>query len=164
MNIWGSKKFVRGGSHTICQSLKKILSRCFETGDESCIYAHEPERKQTAVDCMGVPRWAKSNKNCWRTKHFQAIYRLFFGETGHVAIVLLKQRRTVNSEWYTTICLPVVFQEIRETNRRTRITLQHDNASSHTSAQPTAFLHTQNINVFRYLKKRLMRSECMFWR
>ena len=74
----------------------------------------------------------------------------FFGKTRHVGIVPLKQRRTVNSEWYTTSCLPVVFQEIKETNRRRRITLHHDNANSHTSAQTTAFLSTQNIDLMTH--------------
>ena len=74
----------------------------------------------------------------------------FFGKPGHVAIVPLEQRRTVNSVWYTTICLPVVFQEIRKTNRRRRITLHYDNATSHTSAQTTEFLSTQNIDLMCY--------------
>ena len=74
----------------------------------------------------------------------------FFGKTGYVAVVPLEQRRTVNSEWYTIICLPVVVQEIRKTNRRRKITLQHDNASSHTSAQTTAFLSTQNIDLMSH--------------
>ena len=55
----------------------------------------------------------------------------FFRKTGHVAIVPLEQRRTNKSEWYPTICWPV--QEIRKTNHRRRITLHHDNVSSHTS-------------------------------
>ena len=113
---------------------------------------------------------------------------VFSKKNGLIVIVPLGQRRTVNSEWYTTICLAVVFQEIRKTNRRSWINFHHDNASSHTSAQTTAFLITQNINrsivltwhwmtsfcsrtkkvkwevnVFRHLKKRLMRSECIFW-
>ena len=71
----------------------------------------------------------------------------FFSTTGHVP---LEQCRTVNSECYTTICLPVVFQEIRKTNRRRRITLHHDNASSHTSAQTNAFLSTQNIDLMNH--------------
>ena len=75
----------------------------------------------------------------------------FFGKTGHVAIVSLEQCRTVNSELYTKICLPVVFQEIRKTHRRRRITLHHDNASSHTSAQTTAFLSTQNNDLMSHL-------------
>ena len=84
-------------------------------------------------------------------KHFQANDRLFFRKkTGHVAIVPLEQRRTVTSEWYTNICLPVVFQELRKTNRRRRITLQHDNASSHTLAQTTAFLSTQKIDLMSH--------------
>ena len=63
-----------------------------------------------------------------------------FGKTLHVAIVPLEQRRTVNSDWYTTVCLPVVFQEIRKTNCRRRITL-------HTSLQTTAFLSTHIIDL-----------------
>ena len=31
----------------------------------------------------------------------------FFGKNGHVAIVPLEQHRTVNCEWYKTMCLPV---------------------------------------------------------
>ena len=74
----------------------------------------------------------------------------FCGKIEDVANVPLAQRRTVNSEWYTTICLPVVFREIRKTIGRTRITLHHDYASSHTSAQTTAFLSTQNIDLMSY--------------
>ena len=103
------------------------------------------------VECMDVSRWAKSNKSCSRTKHFQANDRLyFFVKTGHVAIVPLEQCRTANSVWYTTICLPVACQEIRKTNRRKRITLQNDNVSSHTSDQTTACLSTQNIDLISH--------------
>ena len=61
----------------------------------------------------------------------------FFGKTGHITC------RTVNSEWYTTICLPAACQEIRKTNRRRRI-------GSHTSAQTTAFLSPQNIDLMSH--------------
>ena len=66
---------------------------------------------------MCVSRWAKSNRSCSGTKYFQANDRLFLGKSEHVAIVPLEQLRTANSEWYTIIWLPVVFQEIRKTNR-----------------------------------------------
>ena len=117
----------------------------------------------------------------------------FFRKTGHVATVPLVQRRTINSEWYTTICLPEVFGKIRETNRRRRIILRKDNASSHASAQTRDFLRTENIELVGHLayspdlapndfflfphienkllgqcfstpEERLMRSKCMFWR
>ena len=86
---------------------------------------------------MGISRWAKVA--CALSTSF------FYAKTGHVAIVPLEQRRTVNCEWYATICLPVVFQELRKTNRQRRITLHRDNASSHT--QTTVFLSTQNIDL-----------------
>uniref|UniRef100_A0A0K2VDK7 Mariner transposase [Bombyx mori] n=1 Tax=Lepeophtheirus salmonis TaxID=72036 RepID=A0A0K2VDK7_LEPSM len=71
----------------------------------------------------------------------------FFNKTGHVATVPLEQRKTVNSEWYNTICLPEVFKEIRKRNKRRRIILHHDNASSHTQGQTSAFLNGQNIKL-----------------
>ena len=71
----------------------------------------------------------------------------FFRKTGHVATVPLMHRQTINSEWYTTICLLEVFGKIRETNRWRRIILHHDNASSHTSAQTRDFLRTENIEL-----------------
>ena len=78
------------------------------TGDESWIYAYEPESKQQP----------NPTKIARTRSTFKQMIACFFGKTGHVAIVPLEQRRTVNSESYTTICLPVVFQEIRKTNRR----------------------------------------------
>jgi len=67
----------------------------------------------------------------------------FFGKTGHVATVSLEQHRTVsleqhrtvNFKWYITICLPEVFGEIRKNNKKRKIILHHDNASSYTSRQ-----------------------------
>uniref|UniRef100_A0A182RUD9 Uncharacterized protein n=1 Tax=Anopheles funestus TaxID=62324 RepID=A0A182RUD9_ANOFN len=69
-----------------------------------------------------------------KSKNSKQIVASFFGITGHVATVPLEQRRMINSEWYTTICLPEVFREIRKMNKRRRIILHNDNASSHTSA------------------------------
>ena len=44
----------------------------------------------------------------------------FFGINGHVATVVLEKRRTVNSEWYMTICLPEVIGEIRKKQKNRR--------------------------------------------
>ena len=80
------------------------------------------------------------------SKQMVACFFFFFGKLD-ISPLSLEQRRTVNSEWYTTICLPVVFQEIRKTNRRKWITIYHDNASSHTSLEATVFLSTQNVEL-----------------
>ena len=119
------------------------------TGDEWWIYAYESESKQlsTVWVFQGEPNPTKVPRTRSTSKQTIAC---FFGKTGHVAIVPLEQSRTVNFVWYTTICLTVVFQEIRKTNRRRRIALHHDNASSYTSAQTIAFLSAQNIDLMSH--------------
>lgn len=67
--------------------------------------------------------------------------------TGIVAPVPLQERKAVNANWYTTICLPKVFQEIRKNNKKSRIILHHENASSHTSWQIMNFLKGGNIEI-----------------
>ena len=39
------------------------------------------------------------------------------------------------------------FRKIRNTNRRRRIIVHHDNASSHTSAQTSAFFNVKNVEL-----------------
>ncbi|GBP21659.1 hypothetical protein EVAR_16205_1 [Eumeta japonica] len=61
--------------------------------------------------------------------------------------MLQENRKTVNSEWYTTICLPEVFEEISKNDRQCRNIFHHDIASYHTSAETTRFLNGQNIEL-----------------
>lgn len=131
------KKFNRGAS----KDVYKIV-----TGDESWIYAYEPETKQQSTVWVFQNEQNPTKVIRARSTSKQMI-ACFFGITGHVATVPLEERRTVNSEWYTTICLPKVFSEIRKTNTRRRIILHHDNASSHTSHQTSDFLSTQHIEL-----------------
>ncbi|GBP43335.1 Histone-lysine N-methyltransferase SETMAR [Eumeta japonica] len=63
----------------------------------------------------------------------------------------LVNRKAVNWEWYTTICLPEVFEEIRKNNQQSKIILHHDNASCHTLAETTQFLEGQKIEVTDHL-------------
>ena len=113
------------------------------TGDKSWIYAYEPESKQQSTVWVFQDQSNPTKVARARSSSKQMI-ACFISEKP------LEQRRTVNSEGYTTICLPVVFQEIRKSNRRRRITLRHDNASSHTSPQTIAFLSTQNIALMSH--------------
>ena len=94
----------------------------FVTGDESWICEYEPESKQQST--VWVSHDESNPTKVARTRSTsKQIIACFFGKTGYVAFILLEQRRTVNSEWYTTICSPVVFREIGKTNRRRLITL-----------------------------------------
>lgn len=129
------KKFNHGAS----KDIYKIV-----TGNESWIYAYDSETKQQSTV------WVFQNESN-PTKVVRArstakqMVACFFGIKGHVATVPLTKRRTINSEWYTTICLPEVFAAIRETNRQRRFILHRDNASSHTSANTNAYLMGENI-------------------
>ena len=71
----------------------------------------------------------------------------FFCKTGHAATVTLEHCGTFNSDWYTTICLPKGFRDIRKTNKRRRIIVHHGNASFHTSAQTSSVSTGQNVEI-----------------
>jgi histone-lysine N-methyltransferase SETMAR len=131
------KKFAGGAS-------KAVYNIC--TGDESWIYAYDPETKQqsTVWVFQDEPNPTKVVREKSTSKQMVAC---FFGITGHVATVALEDRKTVNSEWYTTICLPHVFEVIRKKSKKRRIILHHDNASSHTAAPTMAFLTGQKIEL-----------------
>ncbi|GFT58701.1 putative DD34D transposase [Nephila pilipes] len=116
------------------------------TGDESWIYAYEPETKQQSTVWVFQDE-AKPTKVVRGRSTSKQMIACFFGINGHVATVALEQRRTVNSEWYTTICLPEVIGEIRKKQKNRRIILHHDNASSHTSTQTKAFLTERRIEL-----------------
>ncbi|XP_011051046.1 PREDICTED: uncharacterized protein LOC105144077 [Acromyrmex echinatior] len=55
----------------------------------------------------------------------------FFSYTGHVATVALEDRRTVNTDWYTTIYLPEIINELRRTNRNRRIIMTTPAVTQH---------------------------------
>ncbi|GFU60514.1 HTH_48 domain-containing protein [Nephila pilipes] len=116
------------------------------TGDESWIYSYEPETKQQSTVWVFQDE-AKPTKVVRGRSTSKQMIACFFGINGHVATVALEQRRTVNSEWYTTICLPEVIGEIRKKQKNRRIILHHDNASSHTSTQTKAFLTERKIEL-----------------
>ena len=119
------------------------------TGDETWIYAYEPESKQQSTVWVfhDEPNPTKVVRSRSTSKKMIAC---FFGCTGHVATIPLEDRRSVNAEWYTTICLPTVFDEIRKKNKKRRIILHHDNASSHTASQTIEYLKDKNIELMSH--------------
>lgn len=130
-------RFDNGSSHLVYNII---------TGDETWVYCYDPERKQQSAvwvfENESAPTKVVREKS--RNKKMVAI---FFGITGHVSTVALEDRRTVNAEWYTTVCLPQVLQNVREKRPRGRIILHQDNARAHTAARTTEYLNAQNIEI-----------------
>ncbi len=134
------KKFDGGESKSVWDIL---------TGDETWIYQYDPETKQQSTVWVfeGEDPPTKFKRSRSVNKKMVAS---FFMKTGHLASVPLEDRRTVNSEWYTTVCLPEIFEEVcaKRPVRRTRgLLLHHDNASAHTSAQTLDFLAQENVQL-----------------
>lgn len=107
------------------------------TGDESWIYQFDPETKQQSTIWIFPDERAPT-----KTKRSRSIGKKmvcsFFSASGHVATVALEDQRTVTAHWYTTVCLPKVFESIqkRRPKRGVRgLLLHHDNAPAHTAQQ-----------------------------
>ena len=65
------------------------------------------------------------------------IIAVFFAKSGHVPPAQLQDRKTINADWYISICLPKIFEAwtARRQNNGTRcLLLHHYNASAHTAA------------------------------
>ena len=83
-------------------------------------------------------------------KCFEENVASFSQISGHAATVVLEDRRTVNADWYTTVCLPEVIQKCRRNIHKRRIIFHHDNASSHTAARTAEFLAEENIDPMHH--------------
>ena len=95
------EKYDRGASNNVY----KIV-----TGDESGIYAYEPETEgqPTVWVFEDEPNPTKLVRG--RSTSKQMVVS-FFGKTGHVATVPLEYCRTVSSEWYIIIFLFAYFKD-----------------------------------------------------
>lgn len=116
------------------------------SGDETWIYSYEPDSKlqSTVWSFLNELKPTKVTRSRSTTKKMVAS---FVAKSGHVGTICLEDRRTVNAEWYTTICLPEVIAELRKTNKNRRVILHHDNASSHTARRTIEYLEGNKIDL-----------------
>lgn len=119
------------------------------TGDETFVYQYDPDSKQQSTVWLfpGETPPVKFRRSKSAAKQMIAV---FFTKSGHIASVPLEERKTVNSEWYITTCLPKVFEAwgIRRPGTGTRgLLLHHDNASAHTAAAILDFLEENHVQL-----------------
>lgn len=116
------------------------------SGDESWIYSYEPESKAQST-VWTFQNELKPTKIIRSRSTSKKMVATFVAKSGHVATICLQDRRTVNADWYTTVCLPEVIAELRKNNQKRRIILHHDNASSHTARRTIDFLTENKIEL-----------------
>ena len=134
------RKF-NGGSSELT---KEVL-----TGDKTLIYRCDPETKmQTAVRLFShespPPKLERLRSAQKKT------VSCFFGKSGHVAAILLEDRRTITADWYEHHCLPKVFEVWCQCRPKTGLRgffLHRDNASAHTAATTVDFLNENEVQL-----------------
>lgn len=66
---------------------------------------------------------------------------------------MLSGQKTVTSEWYTDICLPQLFEELRNLRPNSGLGswfLHHDNAPAHRAGATSRFLRASGIKVLEH--------------
>jgi [histone H3]-lysine36 N-dimethyltransferase SETMAR len=119
------------------------------TGDETWIYSYDPETKQQSTVWVfeEEPPPTKVVRDRSTSKQMVAV---FFRRQGSLATVPLVERKTVNAQWYTEVCLPKVFDKLQEERPSAGlrgILLHHDNAPAHTAAATLNFLHDSGVQL-----------------
>ncbi|GBP65435.1 Mariner Mos1 transposase [Eumeta japonica] len=129
--------YTRKGRQILCRTLYKDI--------ETRIYCYDPKKSS---DRLYASIEMIRDQQKWRTREVPLsgfAFASFF--LIKLAAVALKTSRTVNSDWYTTICLLEANDEIRKNKRKRRIILHHNNASSHTARQTNKFLKKKNVEL-----------------
>lgn len=135
------KKMLLKYDHGLSNAVYDIV-----TGDETWIYSYIPERKQQSYVWVFEGE-DKPTKIRQARSVGKKMIAFFFSKTGPVCTIPLQEQKTVNAEWYTTVCLPSVFEKVREKRPRGRILLHQDNASAHTAKQTMSFLDSEEVEL-----------------
>ncbi|UYV82214.1 hypothetical protein LAZ67_21001350 [Cordylochernes scorpioides] len=105
------------------------------TGNETCIHNFDPETKHQSM----VFSKSSSLKKVRRARNVgEKMVGCIFRKCGFLDSVKLEDRKTVNGNWYTTKCLPSLFEKIKQTRSRAQlrgVLLHHENARPHTLVQ-----------------------------
>ena len=150
------KKFRKGGN--------RLFSRLV-TGDETWVYYYDTpsnkEAKLWVIEDESIPTMAK------REMHVKKVmYAVFFRSNGLVKIVKLPKGQRVTAHWYSTVCLPQVFDAIREDRPKSglkNIVLHHDNARPHTAALTREFLEDNGVVLLTQPPYSPDLAPCDFW-
>ncbi|GFY76964.1 HTH_48 domain-containing protein [Trichonephila inaurata madagascariensis] len=135
------------------------------TGDETCIYQFEPETNlQSVTWCF--PHEPPPTKVRHTQKCRKANGGNFFSYSGHIATVVLEDRRTVTAEWYVTKCLPEMLEQWRQKRPKRGIRemiLHHDSASARSAQRMKNYLGAEHIETLPHSPYSPDLSPCDFF-
>jgi [histone H3]-lysine36 N-dimethyltransferase SETMAR len=128
------------------------------TGDEVYLYYYEPklsrESKIFVFEDEVPPDVVKKEKTIRKV-----LYAVFFNTSGLVEAVKLEGQRSVTALWYTTKCLPRVFERCNKSG----LMLHHDNAPSHSAFLTTNFLAKNKVKIVPHPPYSPDLAMCDFW-
>lgn len=119
------------------------------TGDETWIYQYDPETKRQSTVWVFQDE-APPTKTRRARSAGKCLVATFFSASGHVATIPLTEQRTVTAKWYTEVCLPQVFQILKDRRPKSGMRgyiLHHDNATAHTAKLTLAFLEEEHVKL-----------------
>ena len=75
----------------------------------------------------------------------------FFRKTSYITYIAFENHRTINVEWYTTICLPIVIWKNSSKSAMIAHHLYQDNASSLNAEKTTQFSATIRVQLMWFI-------------
>jgi histone-lysine N-methyltransferase SETMAR len=128
------------------------------TGDETYVHYYDaPTRSESKVwifEDETPPEVVKRGRTVGKV-----LYAVFFRCSGLVQAIKLEGQKSVTALWYTTQCLPKVFQDAGKKG----LLLLHDNASSHTAKVTMKFLQENHIKTIPHPAYSPDLAMCDFW-
>lgn len=119
------------------------------TGDETWVYFYDPLLKSQSAQWSAVGARPPTKIKRQRASG-KVMVAIFFSRSKIVTVVEVEEGCTATSEWYSTKCLPKVFDELSHghpTGTLRRWSLHHDNASSHTAKKTMDVIAAAGIKL-----------------
>lgn len=119
------------------------------TGDESWVYQYDPETKRQSTVWVfqnePTPTKVKRSRSAGKI-----LIASFFTMTGYLVSIPLRDQSSINADWYTTKCLPEVFNAVSSKRPNTGLRgtlLHHDNAPAHSALKTRHFLDSTPVKL-----------------
>lgn len=119
------------------------------TGDETWIYFYDPLSRTQSREWSAIGA-APPTKTKREKSSGKVMIAVFITRSGVIANIEVEEGSTVTAEWYTTKCLPKVFDQLQQRCPKgglRRWFLHHDNAPAHTAMKTKNFIEARGIHL-----------------